>query len=251
MWNDFRYFKQKRTFRKILNYSIFFLKGIHIGGVEKRCEFFISGSVLEQVSSCEKEASPGEAYISKIALDNIQKGRISVSQKSGNTNYLLESIDYPMDLPGAISFPLYPDMEPNIQLYLQQAVLLHAKSGAVRSLAELRTISVIFLNLTSPFKDEKLSELQQTISEMQTVIEKYEGTIRQFMIDDKGSVLIVGFGLPPKSHNDDPVRALRTAIDLLNISKKLNVPASIGVTTGKAFCGDVGSKTRKEYAMVI
>ena len=43
---------------------------------------------------------------------------------------------------------------------------------------------------------------------MQTIIFKHEGIIRQFMIDDKGAVLIVGFGLPPQGHIDDPLRAV-------------------------------------------
>jgi hypothetical protein len=32
--------------------------------------------------------------------------------------------------------------------------------------------------------------------------------------------------------------------------KELGIANSIGVTTGKAFCGAVGSEERREYAMV-
>ena len=38
-------------------------------------------------------------------------------------------------------------------------------------------------NLTSAFKEEKLQELQTVIVEMQQTIYKYEGTVRQFMIE--------------------------------------------------------------------
>ena len=34
--------------------------GVHVGGTMNRSEFFISGQVLEQVSSCEKQATPGK-----------------------------------------------------------------------------------------------------------------------------------------------------------------------------------------------
>lgn len=33
-----------------------------MGGVNDKLEFFISGQVLEQVSSCEHQAQPGEIY---------------------------------------------------------------------------------------------------------------------------------------------------------------------------------------------
>lgn len=62
-------------------------------------------------------------------------------------------------------------------------MLRNIASDTKRWLAELRTISVIFLNLTSPFKEEKLPELQTAISEMQEILNKYEGVLRQFMIE--------------------------------------------------------------------
>src|SRR5690242_18500298 len=83
------------------------------------------------------------------------------------------------------------------------------------------------------------------------------------MIDDKGSVLIgnishrffcliclAGFGLPPLSHQDDGPRAVETALEIHSRLTQLRVKCSIGVTTGQAFCGDVGSAQRREYAMV-
>jgi hypothetical protein len=85
---------------------------------------------------------------------------------------------------------------------------------------------------------------------MQKIIFDLEGIVRQFMIDDKGSVLIAGFGLPPYAHEDDPLRAVTAAIEIHNTLSAFKVPCSIGVTTGPAFCGDVGDPLRREYAMV-
>jgi hypothetical protein len=44
-------------------------------------------------------------------------------------------------------------------------------------------VSVIFVNLTAPFVDSKLAELQTCIAAMQGIVYKYEGTVRQFMIE--------------------------------------------------------------------
>jgi hypothetical protein len=52
------------------------------------------------------------------------------------------------------------------------------------------------------------------------------------------SVLIAGFGLPPLSHEDDPIRAVETAVEINAKLQEIGVACSIGVTTGFAFCGN-------------
>lgn len=41
-----------------------------------------------------------------------------------------------------------------------------------------------------------------------------QGSVRQFLVDDKGSVLIAVWGIPPNSHEDDPLRAILAAMRL-------------------------------------
>jgi hypothetical protein len=74
-------------------------------------------------------------------------------------------------------------MEDSFKTYIQQGVLRHIYSGTKKFIGELRTVSVVFVNLTSPFVESKLNELQASITAMQEIIYKYEGTVRQFMIE--------------------------------------------------------------------
>lgn len=85
---------------------------------------------------------------------------------------------------------------------------------------------------------------------MQEVIFRFEGMVRQFLVDDKGTVLIAVFGVPPYKHIDDPIRAVKTALEISEILERRNMQYSIGITTGNVFCGSVGSEIRQEYAMV-
>lgn len=224
--------------------------GVFIGGLANRAEYFNSGQVLEQVSECEKQASPGEVYVSYQAWQTVEKGILEGMQPKSNSlgNYRLDGVKCPVDLPPSADLPLVPEMEEYLEMYIPAGALTHISSR--RWLAELRNVCVMFINLTSPFKESKLYELQQVILSMQSVVAKYEGTIRQFMIDDKGSVLIVGFGLAPLAHEDDAERAVLTALEIHEQLKEMRVPCSIGLTKGLAFCGDVGSERRREYAMV-
>lgn len=60
-------------------------------------------------------------------------------------------------------------------------------------------------------------------------------------MDDKGSTLIVVFGLPPLTHQDDPVRAVMTGLALIRELKKIDCSCSIGISTGIVFAGVIGT----------
>ncbi len=79
----------------------------------------------------------------------------------------------------------------------------------------------------------------------------HEGSLNKLLMDDKGSTLIVVFGLPPMSHQDDPVRAVLTSLNLINSLKKIDCKCAIGITTGVVFAGVVGtSGNRREYSIL-
>lgn len=70
-------------------------------------------------------------------------------------------------------------------------------------------------------------------------------------MDDKGSTLIVVFGLPPMAHQDDPIRALATAACLRAELANINCKCNIGIATGMVFAGVVGtSGSRREYSVL-
>jgi adenylate cyclase 10 len=205
------------------------INGLHVGGVADRLEFLIAGDPLDQASHCEAAAKSGEVYISKQAAiritemielsvdrtdkkrqDKKKKEKIKPDPNDGFANYRLERIADAVPLPISVHLPNFSGMKKCISPYVQPAVLGHIKSGSPdHFLAELRTVSVIFVNLDMPYSPAKLDVLQTAVKTMQTAIYNTEGTLRQFIIDDKGSVLIAAFGLPPLSHEDDPARALR------------------------------------------
>jgi hypothetical protein len=79
---------------------------------------------------------------------------------------------------------------------------LHSKRGIFFSIsavfiAENRIISVLFVNLDLVYVSgqQNLEQLQRGIIAMQQEIYKYRGEVRQFIVDDKGSVLIGTLGV--------------------------------------------------------
>lgn len=51
------------------------------------------------------------------------------------------------------------------------------------------------------------------------------------------------------THEDDSWRAVMTAVTISQHMAGAGLPNKIGVTTGEAFCGNVGSHKRCEYAL--
>ena len=73
----------------------------------------------------------------------------------------------------------------------------------------------------------------------------YEGTLRQIVTDDKGTSLLIVFGLPPWSHENDAVFALRAALEMRKLFESLFSDWAIAVTSG-ACSGAAGPASTDE-----
>jgi len=102
--------------------------------------------------------------------------------------------------------------------------------------------------------EEVVTILNQYLSTMTDIIFKNEGTIDKFI----GDAIMTVFGAPV-SHSDDPLRAIKTAIEmnkaLIEFNKKytdLKIPIKIGIgiNTGEVIAGSIGSDKRLDYTVI-
>ena len=123
--------------------------------------------------------------------------------------------------------------------------------------AERRQLTVFFVDLvgssslSESFDPEELRELyaeyQGVCSE---VIQRYEGHVAQYL----GDGILAYFGYP-KAHEDDAVRAVQSALDIIERLEVIELHGQrphvrIGIHTGLVVVGDVGSgKTREQLAL--
>ena len=103
---------------------------------------------------------------------------------------------------------------------------------------------------------------------VQQHVQKHDGTITRLICDDKGTRFLIAFGLPGHANEDDESRAvlacLRIVEELETIEPVLpssggdadedaappSLGISVGITTGRVFCGEAGSEgTRVEYTL--
>jgi len=119
-------------------------------------------------------------------------------------------------------------------------------------LAEVRSVSVLFLNLDGiDFGSVGASgRLHETMIAVQRNVQECGGTEYQLMVDDKGLVALAAFGLPPLAREHRAEDALRAAVAIRSDLHALGVGVSAGVASGRVFCGPVGNDRRREYTLI-
>lgn len=128
--------------------------------------------------------------------------------------------------------------------------------------AERRQLTVMFCDLVgSTALAERLDpeELRELLAQYQDtcadVIQRYEGHIARYV----GDGLLVYFGYP-KAHEDDPQRAVRAGLGIVEAMQALNgqithpgvtLSVRIGITTGLVVVGDIGSGERRDERAIV
>lgn len=86
-----------------------------------------------------------------------------------------------------------------------------------------------------------------------SVVARYEGVINKISAGPAGPHIIALFGAPT-SHEDDPERAVRAAIEIRAALASTDLPgvhrARIGINTGFVYAANVGSHARREYTVM-
>ena len=86
-----------------------------------------------------------------------------------------------------------------------------------------------------------LLQLQCSFYEAQKVLQSTGAYLRQFLVDDKGCVLIACWGMPNLSYLDNAHRAVSSAAQIRRNLHAMGTTCSFGITTGDVYCGTVGS----------
>mmetsp|Transcript_9152 Transcript_9152/g.25564 ORF Transcript_9152/g.25564 Transcript_9152/m.25564 type:complete len:1056 (-) Transcript_9152:265-3432(-) len=229
-----------------------------------RMEYLISGEPLEQISYAEPLAKNGETCLSPqawaYARDCVIEGpqieerpEFHLLLRMDESRYTFPAIKYATRLYDTRAENMFKISELKIaRRYIPSFVYKQIESGTLQYVNEMRTISVIFVSGSGLDVMSANGPLQaQTLmSNVQSACYAHEGTLNKFLIDDKGMLFLLVFGLPPLVHPDDPTRAVLASAEFVQIFKKLALVGRFGVTTGRSYCGICGSQKRMEYTVL-
>ncbi|KAM3140572.1 hypothetical protein pb186bvf_007384 [Paramecium bursaria] len=252
--------------RQKLGFGVGEMNIIHVGGIFARTEYLATGDPLTQAFSSEHCCTAGgQTIISKNVYDIV--GNVfecqevpdhhhfyTVSSLKSNQTKVRMKADA-LIIKNNINPAKFASIKQEIQSYIPAALMPYIEINEEAWSAELRRVTIMFVNLSIDLTDAKseqgLQHIQRVIQTVQKCIYFHEGSLNKLLMDDKGSTLIVVFGLPPLSHQNDPLRAIMTAFSLRKELPKINCQCSIGIATGNVFAGVVGtSGSRREYSVL-
>ncbi|MDR7419328.1 MAG: adenylate/guanylate cyclase domain-containing protein [Armatimonadota bacterium] len=130
-------------------------------------------------------------------------------------------------------------------------------AGSVQG--ERRLVTVLFADVVGSTTlaermdpEDWTSIMNRAFETMSQAVVRYEGTVGQFIGDE----ILAYFGAPT-SHEDDAERAVRAALDMiagiqelaaeLATAEGIDFRIRVGVNTGMAVVGEVGSQAKREY----
>lgn len=219
-----------------------------LGGVYGRWEILVAGAPLVQMSTAERRAHPGEVIVAPEAWAWLA-GR-ALGEAVGRDFMRLEAISDRLPPRPLQPTPLPGVAEAALHAYIPGAIRSRLAAGQGGWLAELRGVTVIFINLPDLNFDTPSALAQRVMQSLQTALYRFEGSINKLSVDDKGTTLLAVLGLPPLAHEDDPTRAVQAALAMRGELDSMGLRSAVGIATGRAFCGVVGNEQRREYTVL-
>lgn len=229
-----------------------------------RCEYIIAGPPLEQISIAEPLAKNGQTCLSPQAWeyvkDCVEEGPpledrpdFHLLLRMDESKYTFPTIKHAAMENDNRADKRFRLSELNvIRRYIPSAVFKQIECGTLTYVNEMRNISVIFISGSGldVMSDKGANQAQELMASVQRSCYAHEGTLNKFLIDDKGMLFLLVFGLPPLVHVDDPTRAVLSCFDMVKVFRRLNLIGRFGVTSGRSYCGVCGSESRMEYTVL-
>jgi class 3 adenylate cyclase len=247
---------------------------LFVGGQFKRCEYLIVGEAMRQACESETKATDGGQTIMSTSVYNLVKHYYDVVEAHGDDSHgpadphekpyyrivgskgdriAIKSDAYLMRT--HFSSEKLREKLPILRTFVPAAIAIYLDIEKENWSKEIRMLTVMFLNLkvdlSQTRNEEGMNRIQEIVHLVQRCVYRTKGSLNKFLMDDKGSVMLICWGLPPLSSPDDPVRSVLTALDLVKELKKYNCGAYMGIATGTCFtgvCGTIGG--RREYSLL-
>jgi class 3 adenylate cyclase/tetratricopeptide (TPR) repeat protein len=221
-----------------------------VGGVNGRWELIPVGRPLGEVASAEQAATAETVVLAEPAW-SLAASRCTGRELDDGLVELVEVREPLAPVPSASLTSADPPEE-LLRAFVPLPVRRRQMPSDTEWLQEMRRVTVVMASLTD-FDEiadagSDLELFHVGVRAFQEVIARFEGAAK-VTVDNKGATLSGAFGLPPRAHQDDAIRAIQAGEALRRELHRLGLRCTLGVSTGRAFCGVYGSDLRREYTL--
>lgn len=222
----------------------------HVGGMGGKWHFLIAGAGVSQLSAVGQQMQTGALVASPQAWSLVATHFVSEPLDGGHVR--IRSTQQDLSPRPLAQAGLDVEHQESLRAYIPDVTLARLDAGQAAWLAELRRTTVVFINVrgVGHATPGALAVLQRLTAAAQRSVTRYDGWLKEMTTDDKGTTVVAVFGVPPFSHEDDPSRAIRAALAIQAEIGEIGLSAGAGVATGPAFCGPVGTVTRRDFVVL-
>ena len=217
----------------------------------------IAGDTLDRAITAEKFTEKGEILIGPEVVKYIN-GRVQITGsrvvENGQRYGIVNGLKEPVQGRPWLTLPVNTLEESQLQPWILPPVYERLKTGQAQFLAELRRSVALFLKFGGLDYENDASvgdKLDRFIRKVQSFLARYEGSLLNLTVGDKGSYLLATFGAP-LAHEDDARRAVEIALDLLALPSELDDihDLQMGISQGLMFSGAYGGSERRTYGVL-
>lgn len=266
-------------------------------GDASHIELLITGPEVNRVAVAQELAEPGQVLVSDQTAALIPDVTLRPARGGFHAIQALPEPDLPPPLPAPQPASGPDDLTTLARLaeqlaalrpYLVRGLPRRFLSAAASGPGEFRPVSVLFANVQdfspllatlSDAPDTAAAIVNAYYQQAQAVVHHYDGIVNKLDLATRGDKLMALFGAPA-AHEDDPIRAVRCALELraalaaaneaiarliakhrvriagesgdeqLATSAMPRLSQRIGLASGTLFAGRVGGATRYEYTVM-
>ena len=218
---------------------------LHLGTHAQRRVLLVSGDGIDRATRGGSLAEPGEVRIGRLAHQLVGE---EVQVDWSGERSVLEAIT-PLD-PFEPPPPPARHWHPAFADYLSATVRARLDDGARGWMTETRVVSVLFVHLPDLTFGTDPAVMNHLLATTHEAVARQGGVTNKISVDEKGATLLAVFGLPPRVHEDNATRACRSALAIQGALAQTGHTVSMGITTGRAFCGEIGGEARREYTVI-
>eukprot|EP01060_Flectonema_neradi_P000179 TRINITY_DN10129_c3_g1_i1.p1 TRINITY_DN10129_c3_g1~~TRINITY_DN10129_c3_g1_i1.p1 ORF type:complete len:1646 (+),score=317.13 TRINITY_DN10129_c3_g1_i1:193-5130(+) len=240
------------------------VKTMTVGGVGDIWRRVVFGEVFDQLGDVMPLSKDGDVVISKQTWACVAKAgqdslfNSEIVSEAGREGHLI-TMKEGTKIPGGHPLPritLTAAMERGVRGFVDFFLQSRLDEGQ-QQISESRGLSMLFMGVNNWDElnhkiagtgDAAFISIHQMIRSIQGTVYRYEGCIANCLVDEKGCSIIITYGMP--QHDDDPTRAIKSALEIKERCEQLGIGISIGVTSGETFVGSIGSLVRRDYTIM-
>ena len=226
---------------------------VRVGDPGVQLHDVVAGATTFRMAACERAAGVGEVVVDESTVDAAPLVCSNLTWRVSEAGVRVAVLGPPTvrsdPVPSHGGVPSVEELRRWVHRDVAERILL----GQGEFVTELRQTVALFIGFEGIDYDGGRAEAQLDgfVRWVQHVLRRFDATLVDVTVGDKGSYLYASFGAPA-AHEDDAARAGAAALELRAPPPELDFVTSvrIGISRGTMRAGAVGGGTRRAYAVL-